>query len=254
MAEDTGAPLQHVVHTMGTVFSCTVRDTPTPALRQALDDAEALLRHIDVVFSPFRTDSAVSRVTRGEPVPEGWEPELREVLGLCAEAHRRTDGWFAAWRGGGFDPTGLVKGWAVERAAKLLCDAGAQHLCLNGGGDIQLHGGPWRVGISHPLQPGKLAALIEHTTGPLAIATSGPAERGCHIVDPHTGAPPADGLASLTVTGTSLTEVDTVATAAYSMGGEARAWLSGLPHLSAFAMASDGATWSTNWGTDCPRT
>ncbi|MGW2177669.1 FAD:protein FMN transferase [Streptomyces sp. NPDC001732] len=236
--------LHRVVHTMGTVFSFTVRAAPTPFLRKAFDAAEALLHHLDEVFSPYRDDSAVSRVARGESVPGKWEPELHEVLDLCAEARRRTGGWFDARYSGAFDPSGLVKGWAVERAALLLREAGARHLCLNGGGDVQLHGGPWRVGISHPLQPGRLAALVEHTAGPLAIATSGPAERGCHILDPHTGAAPSHALASLTVTAASLTEADMLATAAYSMGAEARAWLAGQPGIAAFAVAPDGSTWT----------
>ncbi|WP_238697993.1 FAD:protein FMN transferase [Streptomyces sp. E5N91] len=180
-----------------------MRAKETPGLRRALDATESLLHHVDEVFSPFRPDSAVNRVRHGRPVPEEWQPELSEVLALCTDAHRCTGGRFAAWHSGVFDPSGLVKGWAVERAALLLREAGAEHVCLNGGGDVQLYGGPWRVGITHPLRPGSCAAVVESPGGPLGIATSGPGERGCHIVDPHTGAPPTDGLASLTVTGPS---------------------------------------------------
>ncbi|NEB19539.1 thiamine biosynthesis protein [Streptomyces sp. CS113] len=233
---------------MGTVFSCTVRAEPTPSLRRALDAAEGLLHHVDEVFSPFRPDSAVSRVRHGRTVPEEWQIELREIVTLCADAHRRTGGRFAAWRSGAFDPSGLVKGWAVERAALLLREAGAEHVCLNGGGDVQLYGGPWRVGIAHPLRPGSCAAVLESPGGPLGIATSGPGERGCHIVDPNTGAPPTDGLASLTVTGPSLTEADVLATAAYCMGAEAREWLGALPGVAAFAVMPDGQTWTTGKG------
>ena len=36
-----------------------------------------------------------------------------------------TDGWFDAWAGpGGFDPGGLIKGWAIDRAAARLRAAG----------------------------------------------------------------------------------------------------------------------------------
>ncbi|MFI7873436.1 FAD:protein FMN transferase [Streptomyces salinarius] len=240
--------LHRVVHTMGTVFSCTVRAEPTPSLRRALDAAEDMLHHVDEVFSPFRPDSAVTRLTHGRPVPEEWQPELREILALCADAHRRTGGRFAAWHSGVFDPSGLVKGWAVERAAVLLREAGAEHVCLNGGGDVQLYGGPWRVGITHPLRPGSCAAVVESPRGPLGIATSGPGERGCHIVDPRTGAPPSGGLASLTVTSPSLTEADMLATAAYCMGAQARGWLGTLPGVAAFAVMPDGQTWTTGNG------
>ncbi|MCL7366734.1 MULTISPECIES: FAD:protein FMN transferase [Streptomyces] len=236
--------LHRVVHTMGTVFSCTVRAEPTPRLRRALDEAESLLHHVDEVFSPFRPDSAVTRVRHGRPVPRQWQPELSEIVTLCAAAHRRTGGAFSAWHSGVFDPTGLVKGWAVERAALLLHEAGAERVCLNGGGDVQLYGGPWRVGIAHPLRPGFCAAVVESPGGPLGIATSGPSERGCHIIDPRTGLPPADGPASLTVTGPSLTEADMLATAASCMGSEARGWLGAQQGVAAFGVMPDGQTWS----------
>ncbi|MGW6404668.1 FAD:protein FMN transferase [Streptomyces sp. NPDC055134] len=250
MAEAAG--LHRVVHTMGTVFSCTVRDAPTPHLRRALDHAELLLHHVDAVFSPFRQDSAVSLIRRGESVPRPWQGEVREVSALCDDARERTGGWFTARHSGVFDPSGLVKGWAVERAADLLREAGAEHICLNGGGDIQLHGGPWRVGITHPFLPRTLAAIVESTHGPLAIATSGTAERGCHIVDPRTGAPPAQALASLTVMCQSLTEADTLATAAYAMGSGARPWLDELPGVTAFAVTPNGSSWETErcWTAD----
>ncbi|WP_425839403.1 FAD:protein FMN transferase [Streptomyces fractus] len=240
--------LHRVVHTMGTVFSCTVRGTPTPVITRALDEAEALLHHVDAVFSPFREDSAVCRVRRGEPVPVAWQDELSEVRTLCEDARRRTDGWFSARHSGDFDPSGLVKGWAVERAVRLLREAGADDICLNGGGDIQLHGGPWRVGISHPLLPGRIVAHVGSAAGPLAIATSGPAERGCHIVDPHTGEPAATTLASLTVVCDSLTEADVLATAAYARGVDAKEWLEQLPGVTGFAVTSGGTTWTTHQG------
>ncbi|MFI5628685.1 FAD:protein FMN transferase [Streptomyces sp. NPDC051664] len=111
-------------------------------------------------------------------------------------------------------PSGLVKGWATEAASQLLYDAGAHHTCVNGGGDLQLHGQPvpsrrWRIGIAHPLQPGKLATVIT-AHGDLAVATSGTAERGAHILNPHHGTP-ATTFASLTLIGPRLTVTDTYA-------------------------------------------
>ncbi|WP_306322072.1 FAD:protein FMN transferase [Streptomyces sp. CC224E] len=112
--------------------------------------------------------------------------------------------------------------------------------------EVQLHGGPWRVGVSHPLLPGKTAAHIESTAGPLAIATSGAAERGCHIVDPHTRQPAAGTLASLTVVCGSLADAGVLATAAYARGAGAKDWLDRLPGVTAFAVTADGTTWTTH--------
>ena len=95
------------------------------------------------------------------------------------------------------------------------------------------------------LAEAKIAAYVESSSGPLAIATSGPADRGCHIVDPHTRAPAAGTLASLTVVCGSLAEADVLATAAYARGVGAREWLEGLPGVAGFGVTTDGTTWET---------
>jgi len=99
-----------------------------------------------------------------------------------------------------------------------------------------------RVGIAHPPQPGALATVVEARD--LAVATSGRAERGCHIVDPRTGRPPS-GLASITVTGAPITLVDAYATAAYAMGPAARNWIEGLDGYEAYAVTESGTYWAT---------
>ncbi|OMI41431.1 thiamine biosynthesis lipoprotein [Streptomyces sparsogenes DSM 40356] len=239
----------HVEEAMGTVFSLDVREVPgagRPRVRAALDGAAAWLHRVDEVFSPWRADSQLSRLRRGELELSRCDADVRDVLRLCDEAERTSGGWFSARYAGEVDPTGLVKGWAVERAARMLVSAGAGSVCVNGGGDVQTHGGPWRVGIADPLRPGELAAVVE-ARGELAVATSGPAERGCHILDPYTGAPPADQLASVTVVCRGLADADAWATAACAMGAErARRWLQRLPDAAAFAVTADGTTWRTS--------
>ncbi|NBM15508.1 FAD:protein FMN transferase [Streptomyces sp. GC420] len=234
---------------MGTVFSFDVRmgpDTIVPRVQAGLGAAVAGLHRVDEVFSTYRPDSQVSRLSRGELALGDCVTEVAEVLRQCEEEERLSDGWFTARYDGSLDPTGLVKGWAVERAVRMLASAGAGSVCLNGGGDIQLHGGPWRVGISDPLNPGGLVTVVESVEG-LAVATSGPAERGCHILDPRTRRAPAEGLASITVVCPGLTQADARATAAYAMGARAaRGWLEDLPDTEGFAVAADGSTWQTS--------
>ncbi|MCQ8187664.1 FAD:protein FMN transferase [Streptomyces rugosispiralis] len=232
---------------MGTVFSFDLRDPATPPVRRALKEAVAWLHHVDEVFSTYRPDSAISRLGRGEPVPERCAAEVAEVFALCEEVAHTTGGWFTHAPGGRLDPSGLVKGWAVERASRLLYEAGAHNTCVNGGGDIQLRGEaapgtPWRIGIAHPARPGALAAVV--TGRDLAVATSGTAERGAHVVDPHTGRP-ATALASLTLTGHSLTRTDAYATAAFAMGAAAREWVEALDGHEGLGITAAGEIWRT---------
>ncbi|MEV5932791.1 FAD:protein FMN transferase [Streptomyces sp. NPDC052079] len=221
---------------MGTVFSLDVRGGEPVAVRAALEEAVAGLHRVDEVFSTYRDDSQVSRLARGELDVGECDPEVAEVLELAAEAERVSDGWFSARYRGRLDPTGIVKGWATERAARRLAAAGAAGVSVNGGGDVQLLGAPgagrpWRVGVSDPLRPGGLAAVVSAAgAGELAVATSGTAERGDHIVDPRTGRSAVTDLVAVTVVAPRLTWADCWATAAFAMGSrEGLRWLESLP-------------------------
>jgi FAD:protein FMN transferase len=248
-------PLVHVEHVMGTVVSFDLRFTDEakrPAMQAAIDDAVVWLHEVDDVFSTYRDDSQISRLGRGELRLADCNDDVAEVLDLCAAVSRETEGYFSCTFGGRLDPTGLVKGWAVQRASELLIVAGSVHHCVNGGGDIQAAGGrargvPWQVGISHPLERGGFASVVTVTDG--AVATSGTAERGAHVVDPHTGRP-AETLASVTVVGPDLIRTDAYATAALAMGESARGWLESLTGYEGFAVAADGSGW---WTSGYPR-
>ncbi|MEU4930956.1 FAD:protein FMN transferase [Streptomyces yokosukanensis] len=241
MAEPAKAPaaVRHAEEVMGTVFSFNVRGGEPRAVRAALAEAVAALHEADAVFSTYREDSEIARLARGELTVDRCAPEMAEVLDLAAEAERVSEGWFSSRYRGPLDPTGIVKGWAAERAARLLAGvAGVRGVSVNGGGDVQLLGTaepqrPWRVGVSDPLRPGGLAAVIS-TAGAaeLSVATSGTAERGAHIVDPRTGKPAVTDLVAVTVVGPRLTWVDCWATAAFAMGSRAGlAWLESLPDV-----------------------
>ncbi|MFI9820239.1 FAD:protein FMN transferase [Streptomyces sp. NPDC052013] len=237
---------------MGTVFSFDVRGGEPAAVRTALEEAVAGLHRVDEVFSTYREDSQVSRLARGELTVGECDPEVAEVLELADEAERVSDGWFSPRYRGRLDPTGIVKGWAVERAARLIAAAGPVGVSVNGGGDVQLLGTPgahrpWRVGVADPLRPGGLAAVVSSAgTEELAVATSGTAERGAHIVDPRTGRSAVTDLVAVTVVAPSLTWADCWATAAFAMGSRAGlAWLESLEGVEALLVtAGDEVRWT----------
>ncbi|HEX7490732.1 MAG TPA: FAD:protein FMN transferase [Candidatus Limnocylindrales bacterium] len=224
--------LNRVEQIMGTAIGLDVRD---PAVEpEALELAFDYLREVDRQFSPYKPDSEVSRLIRGEVTEADCSPDLRAVLNMCEEIRARTEGYFDI-RGhrtdGRPDPTGLVKGWSLENAGRILEANGAANYCINGGGDVVVRGEaapgqPWRVGIRHPLVANKLATVLSVRDG--AVATSGAYERGEHISDPFTGKVPA-GVLSVTVVGPSLTYADAYATAAFAMGPTRLAWLAALP-------------------------
>lgn len=231
---------------MGTVFSFDVHESGVPD--DALDAAVALLHRIDATFSTYRADSVINQLDRGEVTLDAAPADVRFVLSACALWSTRTRGWFSAYPAGRLDPSGYVKGWAIEQTSELLRAAGSTSHCINGGGDVQCVGDaapgrPWRVGITNPRDPTALVTVISGTG--LAVATSGSAERGTHILNPFTGQPPVDPLLSLTISGASLIECDVYATAGFAMGADGRNWLTELGDVRAFAVTADGSTWST---------
>jgi FAD:protein FMN transferase len=190
------------------------------------------LRWVDATFSTYRADSEISRLDRGERFTP--HPHVRSVLARCEELRRETGGLFDVRAAGRLDPSGYVKGWAVQRAAAF----GRGRFLIDAGGDIVLRGA-WRVGIRHPYERDRLAAAI--TLADCAVATSGAYERGPHIVDPRTGGP-ARGVDSVTVVGRELGTVDAYATAAF-VAGDPR-WSA---RLAAMAIAGERVFTTATW-------
>ena len=213
----------------------------------AIADAVGWLHSVDGVFSTYRSDSDICRIRRGELTVVAADSRVAEVLELCADVQRATDGFFTPLLHGELDPTGLVKGWAIQGASVILRAHGSRNHAVNGGGDMQLAGErapgePWRIGISDPFNPQRVLTTV--TGRDIAIATSGVAERGAHIVNPFTGRPALE-LASVTVVGASLTYVDAFATAAFAMGGGAVSWLQAEPGYEGLVVDSCGTASAT---------
>ncbi len=236
---------------MGMAVSIDVRDD-VPS--EAIDEVVAWLHHVDDTFSTYRPDSPISRLGTGQATRAEMSAEVVEVLDLCDALRADTDGAFDAHavpapNGSRFDPSGLVKGWSIERAAGILERHRATNFCINAGGDIALRGEaepglPWRVGIRHPDQPMMSAAVLA-VSGRVAVATSATYERGAHIIDPATGEPTTP-VASVTIVGSDLTVVDAVATAVFVMGLDGLAWLiQRHPDLAGFAITRDELTYRT---------
>lgn len=242
---------RYVEHVMGMPISLALRGrhTDDAAARVAWAAALAELREADQVFSTYREDSCVSRLRRGEIGLEDCPAEVAEVLALGEAAERESAGAFSVWLPGPdgrpvLDPSGVVKGWATERAAEHLRALPDTDSCLSAGGDMTCTtadpaGRPWRIGIEDPADPSRVLAVVPVLSG--AVATSGTAHRGAHLVDARTGRAP-DGVASVTVVAERLTWADIDATAAYAAGAEAAHWLETRPGRSGLVVWADGTT------------
>ncbi|HEY6758536.1 MAG TPA: FAD:protein FMN transferase [Baekduia sp.] len=250
--------IHDVEHVMGLPVTIAVPDRD--AHGAAVAAAFALLREVDARFSLYRDDSELSALNRGTLALADADPSVRSVLARCEELRRITRGSFdaaaahALWTGGaavegiGLDPTGLVKGWAVQLAADGLTAAGVSDAFVGAAGDVCVRGEagpgtPWEIGIQHPFERDQLAAVLKIRDA--AVATSGTYARGAHIVDPHTGRAP-EGLASVTVVGPDLGTADAFATAAFAMGDNGPRWLMSLePDYAALVITADGELVST---------
>jgi FAD:protein FMN transferase len=233
---------RRVERAMGTVISLNVPDGG--ATSPAADAAFAWFHEVDERFSPFKPDSEVSRMMRGEVRAADASADLREVLEIADVVEALSDGAFDI-RGhrpdGRPDPTGVVKGWSVDRAGAILHAAGIDRFYISAGGDVLVRGGqatgvPWRVGVAHPFAPDAVAIVLQGDD--LAVATSGTTERGHHIADPHSGKP-ADELVTVTVAGPDLARADAYATAAFVMGVAGLRWVEALPGYYAAGITHD---------------
>jgi FAD:protein FMN transferase len=214
---------------MGMPISIHVRsmDADSPMVARVVEDAFDLVREADRLFSPYKEDSEVSRIRRSELDPARADPLVQQVVTLCRQAGELTEGAFTDLLPDdqgvlGFDPTGLVKGWAADRAASRLANLPGASFCLNAGGDVVVGGsaleaelGPaavWRVGIEDPRDHSRIAEVVELHHG--GVATSGTSARGAHLYDPLTQTF-VNRAGSVTVVGPSLIWADVWATALF---------------------------------------
>jgi thiamine biosynthesis lipoprotein len=212
---------------MGIPISVDVRHADPELAAAALDEAFTVLRAADARFSPFRADSELARLDRGELADDELSDDMREVLAIAARAHADSGGVFdVRTPEGRLDTNGVVKGWAAQRAADGLLAAGLVDFCLNAGGDVVARGEPepgrpWQVAVRDPADPGSVLAMLAVRDG--AVATSGTYERGAHVWDGRTGSRDLPLIAA-TVVAADLTVADVLATTVLAMGVDGPAW------------------------------
>lgn len=199
--------------------------------------------YVDTTFSPFKPDSEVSRINRGELALNDACADMQTVLELAAQTKAESNGYFDVWHEGKFDPCGIVKGWAIDEAASMLYREGFRNYYVDAGGDVQVYGRNaqgenWTVGICNPFNTAQIVKRI--ALDDRGIATSGSYLRGSHIYNPHNDGDALDEVVSITAIGIDVLEADRFATAAFAMGKAGIYFLDSLPDVEGYAITKDG--------------
>lgn len=205
------------------------------------DEVFKFLDQVDKKYSPFKDTSEVSKFNRGEKVSR----EMKNILLLCDKLKRETRGYFDPKRPDGkTDPSGLVKGWAIKKAADILRNKGFKKFFVDAGGDAEIVGKNWKWGVRNPFNVKQIVKVLRLTN--CGIATSGTYERGQHIYNPITKQNKITDIVSLTVIGKDVYEADKFSTPAFAMGRSGIEFIETVPGLEGYMIDNNGVATMTS--------
>ncbi|HZQ29613.1 MAG TPA: FAD:protein FMN transferase [Patescibacteria group bacterium] len=206
-------------------------------------------RSVDRKFSTYKKNSEISKINRGEISPQDYSLEMKTIFKLSLKTKKDSNGYFDIRHKDLIDPSGLVKGWAIQEAAKILIKKGCRNFYIDAGGDVQVYGRnkegkEWTVGIKNPLNQKQIVKVLRVSN--MGIATSGTYIRGKHIYNPINGLD--SDVVSLTVIGPNIYEADRFATAAFAMGRQGIWFIENKKGLEGYMIDKDGiATMTENF-------
>ena len=220
-------------------------------VREAIEKVFEYFLWVDEKFSTFKNTSEITAINEGRLSIENASKEMKEVFLLCDKTKRETGGCFDMINNEGeYDPSGLVKGWAIFNAAKLLESLGFEDFYVEAGGDIQVQGNSgreagWKTGIRNPFNAKEIVKVVTLKNDE-GIATSGNYERGAHIYNPKNRTKELVEIVSLTVIGPNIYEADRFATAAFAMQGQGIYFIEKLPGFEGYAINNQGIATMTS--------
>ncbi len=206
--------------------------------------------YVDDKFSTYKKNSEISKINNGEIEIENSSSDMKEIFLLAEKTKKETGGYFDIQKiDGSYDPSGLVKGWAIHNASSLLKKNGFKNFCIEAGGDIETYGlnvenQPWTVGIRNPFKNEEIIKILESKNN--GIATSGTYIRGAHIYNPKNPKQKLEEIVSLTVVGDNIYEADRYATAAFAMGRNGIMFIENLPNFEGYMIDKNGIATITN--------
>jgi len=220
---------------MGMPVTVDITSDDPKSMVNILEEVFDYFAYVDEKFSTYKSTSEISAINAGTLTPADYSDDMKEIFMLAEKTKNETGGFFdIVNREGKYDPSGIVKGWAIWNAGKILQRRGVRNFFVDAGGDVQTagcksNGQKWSVGIADPFvgHYDKVVKVIR-VSGE-GVATSGTAIRGQHIYNPHkrqfsdknSHGDKSNGIydiVSLTVIGPNIYEADRFATAAFAMG------------------------------------
>ena len=221
--------------------------------KEDLDAVFDYFNYVDEKFSTYKDTSEITKINRGLINESEYSDDMKTIFRLCGETKDLTHGYFDInCRDNTIDPSGLVKGWAINNAANLIKERGFENYFVDAGGDVQVSGFDsegklWKIGILDPFsKEQKFTKII--STFKRGVATSGTYLRGQHIYNPHDKDSEINDIVSLTVVGPNIYEADRFATAAFAMGKKGILFIEGLSGFEGYMIDKNGiATLTSNF-------
>ncbi len=234
---------------MGMPITIEIAETSRPAREQDIDEAFLFLQYVDDTFSTYKPDSEISRINQKRLVLASASAPMQTIFAIAEETRQDSSGYFDILRNGRYDPSGLVKGWAILNAAAMLREREYRNFYVEAGGDIEAaghnaQGENWRVGIRNPFNRREIVKAL--SISDCGVATSGTYIRGQHIYNPMSDAPLQTSILSLTVVGPNIYEADRFATAAFAMGERGVSFIGMLEGFEAYQIDQTGTATFTN--------
>jgi len=221
------------------------------ATKKAIDKIFKYFEYIDKTFSTFKPDSEISKINRGEIEKNSYSTDMKIVFELAEKTKNETNGYFDIIDNNGkYNPSGIVKGWAIYCATQILRKDGFENFYVNAGGDIQFCGKNsenklWNSGIKNPFNQNEIVKVVYLESGQ-GIATSGNYIRGEHIYNPKNRNKIIDEIVSFTVIGPNVQEADRFATAVFAMGKSGINFLEKMPEFAGYMIDKNGVAFMTS--------
>ncbi len=207
------------------------------------DDVFAVLTDIDERFSTYKNTSEISRINSGDILEQDWSEDMKEIFVIAEETKKETNGFFDIQKPDGMiDPSGVVKGWAIQKVFDMLLTKGEVNILVDIAGDVASHGvnangEEWALGIKNPFNTEEIVKIV-YPKGK-GVATSGQYERGAHIYNPRTGTEASSTLESVTVIAATILEADLLATALFAMGEQGLSYAQKRSGVEVYAIRKD---------------